>query len=89
MIGWISISLILAAAAGLGLIALKLLSWSRIRDWFRSRSQLIASDNDTVGFVIGDGLHNGKYKELVGFFNTTSGESWKASRTKLINSIRS
>jgi hypothetical protein len=58
------------AALGIGIVVVKLLTWSGVVNWFRQRSALKAADKNNIAVLVGDALDNGHYVEVTGVFNT-------------------
>jgi len=68
------VAIIIAAAVGLGVVALVLLKWSTIIDWFRGREQLVMSDKENIAITLQTKLKNGDYNTVQGIFNKNTSE---------------
>jgi hypothetical protein len=59
-------------AIGAAVIIVKILTWTRVLDWFRSRAAMKAADAANVAFAIKQAQANGKVGYIQGIFNTTT-----------------
>jgi hypothetical protein len=65
---------IAAAAAGLTVIVLKFLDFTKIRNWFRGKHELVEQDKANIIFTLQTCLANKNYGTVQGVFNTRTNE---------------
>jgi hypothetical protein len=68
------IPIIITGIVSLGIIALVLLEWSRIVDWFKGRQSLKQEDKNNIAFTLKQEMEKGKIPVVQGIFNTETEE---------------
>lgn len=63
------IGLILAAAVGLGILSLIILTFLEVTSWFFGRNDLYYTDADHIAFTLQQKLGSGQYETVQGIFN--------------------
>lgn len=58
------------ATAAVVVITLSILTFERIKNWFRERTQLYEADKANVAFSLQERLANNRFKTVYGVFNT-------------------